>query len=98
MSEPMPTSRDREGFEDTDSWPCWPWLPVKNYKGCKPGGFAKCSVMHVHGCPNKEGKYIVIHVGMSYMTQERLQVAVNNKEFDEYNSISAMMEAGWMGD
>jgi len=94
MAYPMPSERDREGYSNPSQWPLYPFLPVKNLKGIKPGAFPRFGVMHAYACPTQEGKYVVILLSISEISA----AALKNADIEQYDSIDSLMEAGWLVD
>lgn len=88
----MPT--EKELILDTWSWPNFPILPVKNYKLVKPGEMPECGVITASQV-GAGGKIQVLMVNIWALTKETKEEDLQKMDYD---SLDAMLAAGWVGD
>lgn len=76
---------DLEMIQSPDQWPCWPVLPMKNWKTAKPGEGPETGIIW-HGHPT------TILVGCLGLTDWSKAQRI------EYGSVEELLEAGWIVD
>lgn len=73
-------------LNDPSSWPRWPWLPMKK----RPGGIADPNGLgYIYGDP---GQPIILHVG------NMLSTDMSKLPTLTFESVEALMQAGWVVD
>jgi hypothetical protein len=87
-------AKEKGLIEDTWAWPNYPLLPVKNYKMAAPGSFPECGIIFASEV-EKKGK-VVVYMTNLFMVHKDMKLEELQKF--EYESLQAMVEAGWIGD
>ena len=83
---------EKELMQDTQNWPNWPILPVKNYKLVKPGELPECGIIFSQEV--EAGKDVTVFVVNIFM----LPADLSNVPQTKYESLDALLAAGWVGD
>lgn len=71
-----------------ERWPCWPYLPVKNYKTRDPHGLARLAVITVIGVANPTYK-IAMDQGIYVVADNPLSIEWADADLRELEN------AGW---
>jgi hypothetical protein len=82
--------KEKQLILDQDKWPHWPVLPVKNYQLVKPGEFPECGILFASDL-EKPVIYIMNLFTIGHVRKEDV------KQF-KFESLDAMLAAGWIGD
>lgn len=71
-------------IEDMDSWPQFPWCPIKNLKRREPNGFPMFGRIHASELTN-------VRSGTIWQNDPGYVI-------EEYDSVKALVVAGWVVD